>query len=537
VTNLSSNPLYVDKESIAKGATRTLAKDQLVSFARLEGNTHVHFIKLQVREPAAEPASEPSIAHAQISSHEARRGTVAASSIQPLSATPPVPASVPGPACFSPATSPPKFRPEPRDNPAAREAAAYRQQAATPPAPAPVFQEEKQPQARDSPVASPNGSGDLPGVADGGTEIILELCGLGVLDVGVEQRRIGPMSLKEPLVVGRRHQPDMHRAAVDQEWLAFVSRDHFRVSYENGRYQLCAMTSNPIWRKRGDAQLLELQRGEVATLASGDHIVLGTGSSPEDACKRLYWKFNVAGERTPLNLGKLGMDAASGGGDTPPTPGGPGPRISSMIAASAASAASASRPGGAGGGGRGGASGAAIEQRLKAAQWTPLLPPAEEESARLQSQMLPAEDLEPEIQRWMRNEGCADGRRASNNGSGGFLGHRDSGLHRDVEPLEVGRPSEVCGLAPRLLPVGKDSSPSRQEARERRSAPDESGGLPCFGQGIGGALRAPVWDDDDMVKPMPKASSMTWSEKARAGEVNLDITERKDEFSKSGFRF
>lgn len=48
VTNLSSNPVYVEGEPLAKNDRRSLAREQLLSFARLEGGSHVLFLSLQV---------------------------------------------------------------------------------------------------------------------------------------------------------------------------------------------------------------------------------------------------------------------------------------------------------------------------------------------------------------------------------------------------------------------------------------------------------------------------------------------------------
>ena len=83
-----------------------------------------------------------------------------------------------------------------------------------------------------------------------GRMVVMELCGEGVLDVPSEQRRVGPVSLEEgsPLVIGRRHQPELHRRTVTKECLQFVSREHFEIALEGGDFRLRALTSNPIWR-------------------------------------------------------------------------------------------------------------------------------------------------------------------------------------------------------------------------------------------------------------------------------------------------
>jgi len=58
-TNMSPNPIYVDREHLAKGESRTLKQDQVLSFARLENGSHVFFLQFQVGlQPAVEAAKE-----------------------------------------------------------------------------------------------------------------------------------------------------------------------------------------------------------------------------------------------------------------------------------------------------------------------------------------------------------------------------------------------------------------------------------------------------------------------------------------------
>ncbi|CAJ1420579.1 unnamed protein product [Effrenium voratum] len=46
-TNISTNPVYVDGEPLSKGESRRLQPYQVISFARLEGSTHVLFISFE----------------------------------------------------------------------------------------------------------------------------------------------------------------------------------------------------------------------------------------------------------------------------------------------------------------------------------------------------------------------------------------------------------------------------------------------------------------------------------------------------------
>lgn len=138
---------------------------------------------------------------------------------------------------------------------------------------------------------------------DGGdvdTLIVLELSGDGVLSVPLEQRRIGPLSLAvEPILVGRRHQPELHRNAITKECLQFLSRDHFRIETRgNGKYQITAMTNNPIWLAgRLMDEPFELKKDESMPVGFGDRVALGTGNSQttaEEALQRLSWVFKRA---------------------------------------------------------------------------------------------------------------------------------------------------------------------------------------------------------------------------------------------------
>eukprot|EP00930_Biecheleria_cincta_P025888 TRINITY_DN18358_c0_g1_i1.p1 TRINITY_DN18358_c0_g1~~TRINITY_DN18358_c0_g1_i1.p1 ORF type:complete len:1277 (-),score=218.70 TRINITY_DN18358_c0_g1_i1:60-3890(-) len=165
---------------------------------------------------------------------------------------------------------------------------------------------------------------------------ILELSGEGVLDVPAEDRRIRYELCKaSPLVVGRKHQPELHRRAVSSESLQYMSRDHFQIFVDNGEIKLTAMTSNPIWRDRDGNGAVELAKGDTVSLASGDRIALSTGndnSSPAFAIRNLCWHFRLEGSNSSQNSctpAKV-RDSRTGsfGHHTPPSPGGRGPRLS-----------------------------------------------------------------------------------------------------------------------------------------------------------------------------------------------------------------
>eukprot|EP00930_Biecheleria_cincta_P034726 TRINITY_DN23963_c0_g1_i1.p1 TRINITY_DN23963_c0_g1~~TRINITY_DN23963_c0_g1_i1.p1 ORF type:complete len:1164 (-),score=179.13 TRINITY_DN23963_c0_g1_i1:93-3584(-) len=128
--------------------------------------------------------------------------------------------------------------------------------------------------------------------------VILELSGAGVRDLPVEQRRIGPVQLgRRPLIVGRRHQKELLQAAVHEDCIDFISRDHFVIAYESSSFMFLALSQNRLWLFRDGLAPRTLVKEQVEGLVPGDRIVLGTGEqTAEDSCRRLCWHFRLANE-------------------------------------------------------------------------------------------------------------------------------------------------------------------------------------------------------------------------------------------------
>lgn len=211
--------------------------------------------------------------------------------------------------------------------------------------------------------------------------IVLELHGDGVVDLPLSERSIGPVSLLgTPLVVGRRHQIDLHRRAIEKDCRQFLSRDHYQVSWESGIFKLEALTTNPLWLDRDGEGAVELVRGEPVVMSPGDRIAVGTGSDAaqatvEEALRRLCWYFRLATDDegvtatpapAPVGCGRspspeCADSSAAGfsrsGRNTPPSPGGMGPRVSNVNPWS----------------------------RSSGNNWEPMLPPAEEAVLRSQA--------------------------------------------------------------------------------------------------------------------------------------------------------
>jgi len=164
--------------------------------------------------------------------------------------------------------------------------------------------------------------------------VTLEVFGESVLDVLPAQRRIGPISLLgAPLTVGRRHQPDLHKVAVKEECLRFVSREHFRISFDGSSCRLHALTVNPIYRFRESTDPVEVASGEEVELRSGDQIALGTGDDDvfhavEDAHRRLCWHFMQTATEVLSPVECIGPGAICPYDKEPTSPGGRGPRAS-----------------------------------------------------------------------------------------------------------------------------------------------------------------------------------------------------------------
>mmetsp|Transcript_8894 Transcript_8894/g.20913 ORF Transcript_8894/g.20913 Transcript_8894/m.20913 type:complete len:1062 (-) Transcript_8894:329-3514(-) len=274
LTNRSSNLLCIDREPAPKGEPRALAVGQTVSFARQEGTSLVHFLVLQAVTSAPrgeEAASPPSSARCE-SSHESAKNSRQSAMVASRNASPEKRSQSGNVAVLAAGAAPTPVRQPRAGKPSGNTG--------------PKLAEQVR-------IMAPEASNAAGGGSD--PQIMLELSGEGVLDVPVSRRTIGPVSLGErPLLVGRRHQPELHQCSVSEECLEFLSRDHFCVAYEGGEFWLLALTSNRIWRDRDGETPVQLARDDLVTLLPGDRIALGTGSdisSAELARRRLCWHF------------------------------------------------------------------------------------------------------------------------------------------------------------------------------------------------------------------------------------------------------
>jgi hypothetical protein len=134
-------------------------------------------------------------------------------------------------------------------------------------------------------------TGRLRGVAGKAT---LELQGTHALSVPARYRRLGPIGVDaRPMLVGGRHQPELHSAAAAAGCEEFASPDQFCVACLGGEFWLFAVV--PLSVIREDGSWKSLGRDDFIRLSSQDHVVLagsGDASSRDAAQRRLYWNFS-----------------------------------------------------------------------------------------------------------------------------------------------------------------------------------------------------------------------------------------------------
>jgi len=269
LTNMSSNPIAVNGELVSKGQTRTVSADHVIGFLRPEGSSKLEFLGMQVIElhldrkrlsssgaasPVSEKPSEKRLSSSGAASPALEKPSEARASFMstpPRSSNPDIGVGVSGGSLsFAPSS---------------------RAEAAGCP----------------DPTNSPG-------------KFMLELGGAGVLDVPRSQRIIDLVDLQDnAIIVGRKHQLELHRRAMKKECLEFVSREHFRVEIKSGKYFLKVLTSNPLWLARDGQRPSEMNKGEETVLLPNDSIIIDTEDrEPYEADlsgKLLYWRFKQEG--------------------------------------------------------------------------------------------------------------------------------------------------------------------------------------------------------------------------------------------------
>lgn len=254
VTNLSSTlEIFVGEEHVPKDRTAHLQEGQVLTFAKRDGPGFLQLLLFQAARPSNVAELPVSIAVAG-KAQQLKRG------LQRHGGSPCSP---------QPAESPPQCRGPPLPGSQASKVM-------------PVGPKSTE----DSESFSP--------------AVVLVLTGVGTKDLPAEKRRLGPVTLRKgPWIMGRRHQREFLQAVVKEEYIDFVSRNHFAIAFEDQCFFLLALSQNRIWLDRGEASgTRSLQRDEMQVLEPGNRILLGTseaGGSGGIESPRLCWHFDVAG--------------------------------------------------------------------------------------------------------------------------------------------------------------------------------------------------------------------------------------------------
>lgn len=261
VTNMSRDPLRIERETICNGERRMLHPGHTMGFLRQEDGKHVEYLMLAVQlrawpSPAVSSTMTPASSSAAFSTSASTAFSTSASTVPQESMS--------------------------SNGGMLRESALGMPLGMASPTPGSSCSRSN---------AAKNGR-DL-----GGTKMLLELCGDGVLDVPLAQRCIGPVHLMDkPILVGRRHQPDLFERAMAQQCLELHSRDHFCIACDKGEYYLLVLTPNPIWRDRDSEETMLLSRDDLVRLMPGDRVVLGSGKAGNgeiSARSGIFWRFHL----------------------------------------------------------------------------------------------------------------------------------------------------------------------------------------------------------------------------------------------------
>mmetsp|Transcript_54560 Transcript_54560/g.151099 ORF Transcript_54560/g.151099 Transcript_54560/m.151099 type:complete len:161 (+) Transcript_54560:2-484(+) len=131
-----------------------------------------------------------------------------------------------------------------------------------------------------------------PAVAVACSQVELELCGSGALDVPTWQRSLSKQLGDGALVVGRRFQPELHSVAVRPDIFELLDRHEWCIAFEGGQFVLMALSDVvSMWRGRqGEFEPLSCEK--VLPLEQGDRILLGCGGVASPLEAQLVWAFS-----------------------------------------------------------------------------------------------------------------------------------------------------------------------------------------------------------------------------------------------------
>jgi len=125
-------------------------------------------------------------------------------------------------------------------------------------------------------------------------DVCLELCGKAVIGPSSERKIVWKHNVQmQTLIVGRRAQLVLHRSALSEKMQSFISRDHFTLRRSETEIQLTALATNPMYLKRGDGALVQIPKGAPVAIHHTEDIVLYTGEEP--LSEMLFWHVTVGG--------------------------------------------------------------------------------------------------------------------------------------------------------------------------------------------------------------------------------------------------
>eukprot|EP00931_Biecheleriopsis_adriatica_P116740 TRINITY_DN92341_c0_g1_i1.p1 TRINITY_DN92341_c0_g1~~TRINITY_DN92341_c0_g1_i1.p1 ORF type:complete len:781 (+),score=150.00 TRINITY_DN92341_c0_g1_i1:113-2455(+) len=145
--------------------------------------------------------------------------------------------------------------------------------------------------------------GDVQNSPESSEGYALEIGGSALNPGFPEARR--RLCLTESLVVGRLCQVELHQEALPEQALQWVSREHFRVDVApragETHFSLTPLSSNPMWRERGNMRTLMKKGCGAVALLPQDRILLFTGAhdgtpSGSGSQGSLYWTFLASKE-------------------------------------------------------------------------------------------------------------------------------------------------------------------------------------------------------------------------------------------------
>merc|ERR1711918_14265 len=106
------------------------------------------------------------------------------------------------------------------------------------------------------------------------------------------------------ITVGRAHQENIHRCAIPEECLQYISREHFRIGCSNsGTFIFTCLTTNSVLRFREGDVNVQITKGESTDLVHLDEVGILTGEVNGAPTCGIRWLFLEACKSSLSNGG------------------------------------------------------------------------------------------------------------------------------------------------------------------------------------------------------------------------------------------